>query len=149
MDDNRAITSGTNLSRPILPIDTLLINPEIRQILRPVLCPFIRQNELGIIKLPPHIFANCRLSCVPQTVAFDTQSKKMLLWSYGYRSLLIMTLFPNANHSTVRITPMNISTLNPNILNLCYRLSHHYRLLNNYWLRNNNWRGSDNNRIRL
>ena len=58
MDDNLTITSGTNLSRPILPIDTLLINPEIRQILRPVLCPFIRQNERGIIKMPPHIFAN-------------------------------------------------------------------------------------------
>ena len=73
----------------------------------------------------------------------------VLLWSYGYRSLLIMTWFPNTNHSTVCISPMNITTFNPDILNLSYRLSHHYRLLDDYWLRNNNWRGCDDNRIRL
>ena len=54
----------------------------------------------------------------------------MLLWSYGYRSLFIMTWFPNANHSAVCVAPMNITTFNPDILNLSYRLSHHYRLLN-------------------
>lgn len=63
MDDNLPVATSTHLSCPILPIDTLLINPEIRQILRSVLCPFIRQNELRIVKLPPYIFANHLPSC--------------------------------------------------------------------------------------